>query len=374
VPALFVPSENLGGVARLMPTHAQAIVTDGRNNFALEAVTLGDPERNEVLVEIHASGVCHTDFDSMSWGRRMIMGHEGAGVVVAIGPEVTHVRTDDRVLLNWAIPCGQCFQCRRGAENICEKQPTVPDARYGGDLNSMFHLGTMSTHALVPSQAVVPIQVSIPFPQASILGCCVMTGFGSVTNTARVQEGNTVVVLGCGGVGLSVIMGAVHARAEKIIAVDLNSNRLELARRIGATDTIQSLREDTGLLQAAARVRDLTGRGADFAFECTAVPALGAAPLAMIRNGGTAVAVSGIEEFVSIDMQLFEWDKLYINPLYGQCRPFVDFPNLLSLYAAGSLKLDEMITRTYPLSGLAEAFEHMRLGLNAKGVLLPRGA
>jgi S-(hydroxymethyl)glutathione dehydrogenase/alcohol dehydrogenase len=133
------------------------------------------------------------------------------------------------------------------------------------------------------------------------------------------------------------------------------------------------MREDTGLIEAASRVRELTERGADYAFECTAVPALGAAPLAMVRNGGTAVAVSGIEEFVSIDMQLFEWDKIYINPLYGQCKPFEHFPKLLSLYAEGRLKLDEMITRTYPLSGLAEAFEHMRLGLNAKGVLLPHG-
>jgi S-(hydroxymethyl)glutathione dehydrogenase / alcohol dehydrogenase len=211
-----------------MPTKAQAIVTDGRGNFALETVTLGDPERNEVHVEIRASGVCHTDFYSMSWGRRMIMGHEGAGIVVASGAEVTHVSPGDRVLLNWAIPCGQCFQCRRGAENICEEKPAVPDARSGGSLNSSFHLGTMSTHAIVPSQAVVPIHVSIPFPQASILGCCIMTGFGSVTNVARVQEGDSVVVLGCGGVGLSVIMGAVHAHAAKIIAVDLNSNRLTL--------------------------------------------------------------------------------------------------------------------------------------------------
>jgi len=279
-----------------MPTHAQAIVTDGHGHFALRSVPLGDPERNEVLVEVLASGVCHTDFDSMSWGRQIIMGHEGASIIAAAGPDVKHVRPGDRVLLNWAIPCGQCFQCQRGAENICEEQPNVPDARYGGNLNSSFHLRTMSTHAIVPSQAVVPINVSIPFPQASILGCCVMTGFGSVINVARVREGDSVVVLGCGGVGLSVIMGAVHACAAKIIAVDLNSNRLELARLIGATDTIQSLREDNGLLQAAARVRELTGRGADFAFECTAVPALGAAPLAMVRNEGTAVAVSHLND------------------------------------------------------------------------------
>jgi S-(hydroxymethyl)glutathione dehydrogenase/alcohol dehydrogenase len=354
-----------------MPTYAKAIVTDGQGRFELEHLTLGDPAENEVLVEVRASGVCHTDFDSMTWGRRMIMGHEGAGIVLDTGDGVTHVRAGDRVLLNWAIPCGQCFQCKRGSENICESKPTVPDERYGGRTNASFHLGTMSTHAVVPSQAVVPLSVEIDFPQAAILGCGVMTGFGSVTNVAKVPAGSSIVVLGCGAVGLSVIQGGVNVRAMKIIAIDLNANRLDLARQFGATHTIQSAASDSGLLMAASRVRVLTERGADYAFECTAVPTLGAAPLAMVRNGGTAVAVSGIEEFVSIDMQLFEWDKIYINPLYGQCRPSVDFPRLLNLYAAGSLKLDEMITRTYPLNGLADAFEHMHLGMNAKGVLLP---
>jgi S-(hydroxymethyl)glutathione dehydrogenase/alcohol dehydrogenase len=168
-----------------------------------------------------------------------------------------------------------------------------------------------------------------------------------------------------------VIQGAVHAGARKIIAVDLNPNRLELAKQFGATDLVLAEREDAGLLKAAARVRELTERGSDYAFECTAVPELAAAPLAMVRNGGMAVGVSGIEQVVGVDMELFEWDKRYINPLYGQCRPFVDFPILLSLYQRRELKLDEMVTRTYRLDQLAQAFEHMRQGLNAKGVLIP---
>jgi S-(hydroxymethyl)glutathione dehydrogenase/alcohol dehydrogenase len=310
----------------------------------------------------------------MSWKRRMIMGHEGAGVVLACGEGVTHVRPGESMLLNWAIPCGDCFQCRRGAENVCEQQPTVPDGRFHcGDrpLNASFHLGTMATHAIVPWQAVVPIHVEIPFPSAAILGCGVMTGFGSVVNAARVEKGSSVVVLGTGGVGLSVIQGAVHACARKIIAIDVNPRRLELARQFGATDFILVDREDAGLLCAAEKVRELTVRGADYAFECTAVPELGPAPLAMVRNGGTAVAVSGVEQVIPVDMQLFEWDKRYINPLYGQCRPFIDFPVLLSLYQQKRLKLDEMVTRTYPLANLSEAFEHMKQGLNAKGVLLP---
>jgi S-(hydroxymethyl)glutathione dehydrogenase/alcohol dehydrogenase len=218
---------------------------------------------------------------------------------------------------------------------------------------------------------VIKIGVKIPFASAAILGCGVMTGFGSVVNAAKVQKGSSVVILGTGGVGLSVIQGAVHACAEKIIGVDVNPTRLELSRRFGATHTVLADREDQGLLNAAKRVRELTdGRGADYAFECTAVPELGAAPLAMVRNGGMAVGVSGIEQSISFDMELFEWDKFYINPLYGQCRPSVDFPVLLRLYQQKRLKLDEMVTRTYALDDLNQAFADMHRGAGAKGVLL----
>jgi S-(hydroxymethyl)glutathione dehydrogenase / alcohol dehydrogenase len=357
-----------------MSTAAKAIITDGKGKFSLEHIELGDPEAGEVLVEIKASGVCHTDFDSMTWNNVCVMGHEGAGIVLAIGPNVANVKPGDRVLLNWAIPCGACFQCKRGAENICEQKPTVPKERFryrDTFIETSFNLGTMATHTVVPWQAVVKIDIEIPFPSAAILGCGVMTGFGSAINAAKVEKGSSVVVLGTGGVGLSVIQGAVHAGARKIIAVDLNPNRLELAKQFGATDLVLAEREDAGLLKAAARVRELTERGSDYAFECTAVPELAAAPLAMVRNGGMAVGVSGIEQVVGVDMELFEWDKRYINPLYGQCRPFVDFPILLSLYQRRELKLDEMVTRTYRLDQLAQAFEHMRQGLNAKGVLIP---
>lgn len=356
-----------------MTTSATAMVTDGYGNFELKEVLLGDPQHGEVLVEVKASGVCHTDFDSLSWRRRMILGHEGAGVVLACGSGVAHVQPGDRVLLNWAIPCGNCFQCRRGAENICEQQPVVPDERFecGNDaLSTSFHLGTMASHAVVPRQAVVKIDVEIPFPSAAILGCGVMTGFGSVANAARVEKSSSVVVLGTGGVGLSVIQGAMHVCAGMIIAVDINPHRLELATQFGATHTLLASRDDDGLREAAQIVRRLTGRGADYAFECTAVPELGPAPLRMVRNGGMAVAVSGVEQVIPVDMELFEWDKRYINPLYGQCRPFVDFPLLLSLYRQKRLKLDEMVTRTYPLSALTQAFDDMEKGLNAKGVLL----
>lgn len=357
-----------------MSTLAKAMVTDGCGNFELKEIQLGQPQGSEVLVEIKASGVCHTDFDSLSWQRHMILGHEGAGVVRACGEAVKDLQPGDRVLLNWAIPCGECFQCRNGAENICERQPAVPDERFkcGEEyLNTSFRLGTMATHTVVPRQAIVRIDVEIPFSSAAILGCGVMTGFGSVVNAARVKKGSSVVVLGSGGVGLSVIQGAVHACARMIIAVDVNPHRLEMASQFGATHTILANRNDEGLCEVSRIVKQMTGRGADYAFECTAVPELGPAPLRMVRNGGTAVAVSGVEQVVRVDMELFEWDKRYINPLYGQCRPSIDFPVLLSLYQQKRIKLDEMVSRTYPLSGLAQAFDDMRNGLNAKGVLIP---
>jgi S-(hydroxymethyl)glutathione dehydrogenase / alcohol dehydrogenase len=355
---------------------ANAVITNGRGEFTLEQIDLGDPGPGEVLVEIRASGIYHTDLDSMSWNRTMVMGHEGAGIVRSCGPDVSHVVPGDKVVLNWAIPCGNCFQCRRSAENICEQKPTVPDERFryrSSFINTSFNLGTMATHTVVPWQACVKIDVDIPFASAAILGCGVMTGFGSVVNAAKVEKASSVAVLGCGGVGLSVIQGARHACASMIIAIDVNLSRLERAKQFGATHMLLADQADRGLLQAARQVKTLTERGADYAFECTAVPELGAAPLAMVRNGGTAVGVSGIEQVVPVDMELFEWDKRYINPLYGQCRPFVDFPVLLSLYSQRRLLLDEMVTRKYPLSRLQEAFNHMKQGINAKGVLMPNG-
>jgi S-(hydroxymethyl)glutathione dehydrogenase/alcohol dehydrogenase len=353
-----------------------AIISDGKGHFADAELSFAEPEGGEVLVRIEASGVCHTDLDSLSWRAPLIVGHEGAGVVLACGPQVTHVAPGDRVLLNWAIPCGGCVQCRRGLESLCESKPYVPGARIawsGGKLRPSFGLGTMATHAIVPGQAVVKIEVEIPFPSAAILGCGVMTGVGSVLNAAKVAAGASVVVLGCGGVGLSCIQGAVLAGARMVIAVDVKPERLAFARDFGATHALLADPADAGLIAMSRDVKALIGRGADYAFECTAVPALGAAPLAMIANGGVAVAVSGIEQVVPIDMQLFEFDKTYVTPLYGQCRPFEDFPKLLGLYAEGRLKLDEMVTRTYPLSaaGLTEAFADMKAGIGAKGVLLP---
>jgi Zn-dependent alcohol dehydrogenase len=363
----------------------KAAVADAKGSFSIEAIDIHPPGHGEVRVTMKASGICHTDYDSLNWSVHHVLGHEGAGIVESVGEGVSHVRPGDKVLLNWAIPCHECYQCQHGHQNICERNSPVcgrnPDegaahlgaTTWKGDqpLKRSFNIGTLSTHTVVRKEAVIPTTVNIPFDSACIIGCGVMTGYGSVVNAAQLQAGSSAVVLGTGGVGLNVIQACRIVGAAHIIAVDVNENRLEMAKRFGATYCILADRADQGLSKVAETVKALCGdRGADYAFECTGVPALGAAPLAMIRNAGTAIQVSGIEEAIEIDMQLFEWDKVYLNPLYGQSKPEYDFPKLLAHYQSGALLLDELVTRTYPLEDLQTAIDDMLAGRNAKGVIL----
>lgn len=370
-----------------MNVSAKSAIATGSGDFLIDTIILAPPAEDEVLVKMKAAGLCHTDYDSLSWGKPIIMGHEGAGVIAEVGANVRGLSKGDKVILNWATPCMTCFQCQEGNQHICENNSPVvaggngftPGHAHlegskwkGKAIERSFNLGTLSEYALVKASAVVKIeQENLNFSAASIVSCGVMTGYGSVVNSARVSAGSSVVVLGCGGVGLNVIQAAEISGASSIVAVDINPNKLELAKQFGATDLILADREDTGLDQVANQVKAMFGgRGADYSFECTAIPALGAAPLKMVRNAGTAVQVSGIEEDLTIDMNLFEWDKIYINPLYGKCRPQMDFPKLMNLYKKGDLKLDEMITREYKLKDLAQGFEDMLQGKNAKGVVV----
>jgi S-(hydroxymethyl)glutathione dehydrogenase / alcohol dehydrogenase len=353
--------------------NVRGVITDGFGKSWIDSFSLDSPRRGEVLVEMKASGVCHTDLDHMWWKERLIVGHEGAGVVAQVGEDVENLKVGDSVVLNWAIPCGHCFQCTRGAQNLCEARPVLPTDRYqylSGELRPMFGLGTMAEMTLVPYQAVTRIPESMPFAIAAIMGCGVMTGYGSVVNVAKVEPGASVAVIGCGGVGLSVVQAARFRKAEKIIAVDLEPDKLARAKSFGATHTLLTSREDVGLLDAAAQVRSLTlGRGTDYAFECTAIPELGMSPLAMVRRGGMAVGVSGIEQVIPADMELFEFDKWYINPLYGACVPERDFPQMVSLYEQGELDLDALISHRYSLDQAEEAFNGLRKGTNVKGVI-----
>jgi Zn-dependent alcohol dehydrogenase len=230
----------------------------------------------------------------------------------------------------------------------------------------------MAEQTVVRREAVVPIPDSLAFASACLLGCAAMTGYGSVANVARVAAGSSVCVIGCGGVGLNVVQSARVRGASRIIAVDTSPSRLESARRFGATDLVAADARDAGLREAARAVIGMTeGRGADYAFECTGIPALAASPLAFVRHGGVAVQVSGTETEIPVDMELFEWNKTYINPLYGGCVPARDYPTLFRLYDSGQFLLDELVGRTYPLDDLAVAIEDMLSGRHTKGVLLP---
>ena len=370
-----------------MSIHSKSAVATGDGKFVIENITIADPHPDEVIVKMKAAGLCHTDYDSLSWGKPIVMGHEGAGIVEKIGSGITDFTVGDAVILNWATPCMTCFQCQEGNQHICENNsPVVAGAnghtpghahlegsnRGGKAIERSFNLGTLSEYAIVKESALVKVeQENLNFSAAAIVSCGVMTGYGSVVNSAKLQAGSSVVVLGCGGVGLNVLNACEISGAGRIIAVDINPHKLELAKQFGATDVILADKNDEGLNNVAAQVKEmLGGRGADYSFECTAVPELGAAPLAMVRNAGTAVQVSGIEQDITIDMRLFEWDKIYINPLYGKCRPQIDFPKLIRLYKKGDLKLDQMITREYRLDDLETAFDDLLKGRNAKGVIV----
>jgi Zn-dependent alcohol dehydrogenase len=352
--------------------NAPAIVTDGAGGHRVVSTEVRDPAPGEVLVELAASGLCHTDVDSLRWGRRLVMGHEGSGSVRAVGDGVD-LAVGQPVILNWAIPCGSCFQCASGRQHLCERRDRSDAActttRIDGEpVPRPFSLGTMSALTLVPAAACVAVPTAMPHHVACIVGCGVMTGFGSVVNAARVAAGSTVAVLGAGGVGLNVVQSAALAGA-RVIAIDLHPARLQLAASLGATDTITAT--PGGFGDVVERVRALTGgRGADVAFECTSVVELAAAPLLLVRNGGTAVQVSGFEEVAPFDLQAFEWDKTYINPLYGQCRPQIDIPRIVDLYLAGRYRLDEIVDARFTIDDLGEAIAAMQHGDVAKAVIV----
>jgi S-(hydroxymethyl)glutathione dehydrogenase / alcohol dehydrogenase len=287
-------------------------------------------------------------------------------------------------VLNWAIPCGHCFQCQRGNAVLCEEsKPAHVMERSRGHahadgtlwrgrpIDRSFNLGTFSGLTLVRAEAVTPLTADVPFTAACIVGCGVMTGYGSAVNVAKIQRGSSVVVIGCGGVGLNVIQGVRIAGATTIIGVDLHETSLARAKQFGATHRIKAERDDPGLSRVAVQVKEWTaGRGADYAFEATSVPALAFTPLLMVRDGGMALQLSGINEPVTAPMPCFMWNKTYVTPLYGGCVPARDFPRIFESYVKGQLLLDQLVTRTYQLEQLGEAFDDMLSGRNAKGVIV----
>ena len=364
-----------------------AAIGDGRGGFVVEPTTVRAPMVGEVRVRLRAAGICHTDHASLVWPGPLVLGHEGAGVIESVGEGVTEqhplLRPGQAVLLNWAIPCGGCPQCQRGRGSLCERTHGV-DATLGSSspapghtlwrgqpVERSFRLGTFAEYTLVRAEALTVVPANLPMQHACILGCGVMTGVGAAVNVAQVQPGDTVAVVGCGGVGLSVVQGARLAGATRIIAIDRRPVALQRAVELGATHTLEPADDDPNAEQLAAAVRELTaGRGADHAFEATGVAALAFLPLKLCRNGGNAVQLSGAHGPVSVEMPQFWWDKRYLVPLYGGCLPERDFPRLFAWAASGELALESLVTHTYRLDELGQAMDDMLAGRSAKCVLL----
>jgi S-(hydroxymethyl)glutathione dehydrogenase/alcohol dehydrogenase len=350
----------------------------------VEDVTIDAPRREEVRVRIAAAGVCHSDLSVVHGVIRaklpIVLGHEGAGVVEEVGEGVTHVAPGDKVVLSWVTPCGRCFYCRIGRPNLCDLGAQInttnrmPDGTSrvhgdGVDLNVYSAVGTMAELAVVPANAAVKIPPDAALEKCALLGCAVMTGVGAVFNTAQVTPGSSVAVFGAGGVGLNVIQGAAIAGAERIIAIDNQPRKLELARTFGASDVI-----DPGQADAAKAIRDLTGgRGVDYAFEAIGHKQTIELAFAATRKGGTCVVVGlgGLDEKVELRAFLLPlFEKRLMGSWYGGANVHLDIPRLWALYRAGKLKLDQLVTRTYELAQINQAFADMTAGVNARGVIV----
>ncbi len=350
----------------------------------VEEVQIDAPRRNEVRVRMAAAGVCHSDLSATRGVIRMklplVLGHEGAGVVEEVGEGVTHVAPGDKVVLAWVTPCGTCYYCQIGKPNLCELGERInntnrmPDGssrvhKDGEPLNVYSAVGTMAEYAVVPASAAVKVPSDAPLDRAALLGCAVMTGVGAVFNTARVTPGSSVAVFGAGGVGLNAIQGAAIAGAERIIAVDTQPLKLELARTFGATHVVDALKED-----AVKVIRELTaGRGADFTFEAIGHKDTIEHAWAAARKAGTCVVIGlgSLKESVSFKTFLLPiFEKKLLGCWYGGANVHVEIPRLVALYRAGKLKLDQLVTRTYALSQINEAFADMTAGVNARGVIV----
>ena len=354
-----------------------AVLYDINTPLQIERIALPNIENDQVRVRLVASGVCHSDWHVVKgeWPFipiPIILGHEGAGVVEEIGSEVNNIKVGDHVILSWKRNCGLCEMCQVGYPNLCDVkadqrgQPHLLNS--GRQMDKFNGLGTFSTETILPQDVVIPIDKEIPLPQAALVGCGVVTGVGAVLNTAKVEPGKSVAVFGCGGVGLNVIQGAMIAGAEPIIAIDILNNKLELGKQFGATHTVNSSQVDPVMA-----IQDLTeGQGVHYAFEAVGlISDPFKQSILCTRKRGITVYVghAPVNTPVDFDARILFSEKMVIGSYYGTCRPRVDFPRLLGLYKADKLKLDELVTRVYPLEQINQAFTALGAGEVARSVL-----
>jgi S-(hydroxymethyl)glutathione dehydrogenase/alcohol dehydrogenase len=346
----------------------------------IETLELAAPGPGEVRVRMVAAGVCHSDLHVRDgeWDREgpIAMGHEGAGIVEALGDGVAAafpgLRPGGLVALSWLVPCGRCRACLNGRVWNCSDSPSsahrMPSGRAalrdraGRDVLTYCAIGTFADRQNVPAAAAIPVPVGTPADVAALIGCCLTTGVGAAVKTAEVWAGSSVAVIGLGGVGLSCVMGAVIAGAARIVAVDRVTDKLELARSLGATDVVPAV--DDGAATIAA-IRDATDGGPDICFEAIGLPATIEQAIACLPTGGTACLVgmtpfgarASFEPFPFVD-----GGRRIIGSNYGSADPAADFPRYAALHLAGRLPADRLVTSHIDLDGLEDAFDRMRRG------------
>ena len=354
------------------------------NRLTVAEVELDPPKEKELLVRIHAAGVCHSDLHTLKGELRtmppLVLGHEGAGVVEAVGPGVTRFAVGDRILVNWLPACHICTQCQRGRPNLCERFPSTLyqgamvdgtsrlHSTEGASVKQYLSASTMADYAVIPEDGAVPLFDGVPFEVGAIIGCAVITGVGAVINTANVRPGSSAAVIGCGGIGLSAILGCVVAGCHTIVAVDVFDEKLAFAKQLGATHTVNARHEEP-----VKALKAITGGGPDYSFD--SVGSARTIPQALNATGPAGVTTvmglhSALEDVPISAGQVIFQNKSLLGSFAGSARPDIDLPNLQRLYLAGKLDLDKLITKRYPLDDIALAFEDMEAGKVARGVLV----
>jgi Zn-dependent alcohol dehydrogenase len=349
----------------------------------IETLDLQAPQAGEVLVKIAAAGVCHSDWHIVSGATQhplpVALGHEGAGVVQALGPGVEGVQVGQHVALNWAPNCGHCFYCRHDSPSLCSAyvEPiwagTMMDGttRFSSHGEPVYHytaLGCFSDFVVVPAACCVPLPEEVPLPVAALIGCAVTTGVGAVLNTVHVRPGSSVAVFGAGGVGLSAVLGARLAGAARIIAVDRAESKREIALGCGATDFLLASPDVVEAIQALTH-----GRGADYTVEAVGLPSVQETCLAAARPGGTIILAGLAPMGSSTNLPgaiITRQEKTVKGSYYGSANPARDFPFFAELYLQGRLDLDQLVSKTYRLEQVNEAYADMLAGVVARGVIV----
>ncbi len=360
-----------------------AMLTEAHSPFKIETIDIDPPKAGEVLVKMAAAGICHSDWHLVAgkapFPAPIILGHEGSGIIEAVGAGVKRVKPGDHVTLSWKACCGECFYCQQDQPAICDAHAAEINAGLMSDGTARMRwrgervyilggLGTFAEYAVVRQESVVPIRKDVPLAVAALVGCAVSTGVGAAIYTAEVRPGQSVAVFGAGGVGLNIIQGAALCGADPIIAVDANSNKMEIARDFGATHCLMS--DDS----VVAEIQKLSeGRGADHCFESVGIPALQETAIAAVRPGGivTLVGITPQDAGTTILGQVITVSERKIRgSAYGSVNPTRDFHLFLDLYQAGKLKLEELVTQRYRLDEINEAYASMLTGGVARGVIV----